>query len=156
MREKSRFNSKIDRDERTRGSKFFFFYKLEFERAIEEEDRYSSHSWTLIIRGKTVCLAIRRFRKEGWKRGRLSCAGGEEHQLCDAFHDHGRFVHGRTRAYSTRQPGPVSTLQIIIIIVTNGTFIIYICSTRKSRNEFRKMVFKIFFFYHFFFLDIET
>lgn len=49
-----------------------------------------------------------------------------------------RVVHGRTRARSTRQPGPVSILRIIIIIVTNGTFIPYVVYSFDTKVSFEK------------------
>lgn len=64
-----------------------------------------------------------------------------------------RVVHGRTRARSTRQPGPVSILRIIIIIVTNGTFIPYVVYSFDTKVSFEKRtsakwISRFFFFFY--------
>lgn len=73
-----------------------------------------------------------------------------------------RVVHGRTRARSTRQPGPVSILRIIIIIVTNGTyysiFVVYLFDTKVSfeKRTSAKWISRFFFFFCFLRDYIET
>lgn len=109
---------------------------------------------------KMVCLAIR-VRKEGcWKRGR--CGGGEEHQVCDAFHDQPRC--SRTNTCPLNQAARPSfyfanyhnhshewnvLFHIRCILVRHESFV--------RETNVRKMDFKIFFFFFCFLRDyIET
>lgn len=134
----------------------FLFTSSSFERAIEDIGRGSTRRGH---RSSVERRFVQRSVLEKKAGNGDDSPRGEEHKVCDAFHDQPRCSRANTcllnRAtrpsfYFADYHNHSHEWDIYYI------YLLYTCSTRKWRNEFRKIIFKIPFFFFFIRPHIET